>query len=66
MREPGKSREDPMCINMYCPSAFVCRRFIAEPYQGGPATIFIDPAPDQLGGRLCEDFDPAEKNPGAR
>ncbi|WP_022684630.1 hypothetical protein [Sphingobium bisphenolivorans] len=56
---PGLTNDDPMCINLYCPSAFSCRRFSHEPHQGpeGP-TIFIDPRPTILGGLLCEDFQP--------
>ena len=55
---PGRVDGDPMCINLYCPSAFSCRRFSQVPYQGGPATIYIDPTPTLLNGLLCEDFDP--------
>lgn len=62
---PGRSSADPMCINFYCPSSFVCRRFAQEPYRGRRATIFIDPTPDLLGGLLCADFDPAELSPAA-
>lgn len=62
---PGKSSADPMCWNMFCPSALVCRRFAHEPYQGRSGTVFIDPTPDLLGGLLCAEFDPAEINRSA-
>jgi len=56
---PGRTSDDPMCINLDCPSCFSCRRFNHEPWQGksGP-TIAINPEPDVLGGRLCGNFDP--------
>lgn len=62
--EPGRTNDDPMCINCDCRASFSCRRFIAEPYQGeeGP-TIFINPVPELLGGLLCASFDPATPHP---
>lgn len=62
---PGRTNDDPMCINCGCPSAFSCRRFSQEPHQGGSATIFIDPEPKLLNGLLCEDFDPDCPSPSS-
>lgn len=62
---PGGTNDDPMCINYECPSAFSCRRFSQEPYQGGRGTVFIDPEPTLLNGRLCEDFDPDVPSPAS-
>lgn len=62
-KHPGETNDNPMCINMYCPSAFSCYRFASEPYQGESGTISIDPAPDMLGGLLCASFYPLDPHP---
>jgi hypothetical protein len=63
---PGKTDDDPYCIDLYCPSFLDCRRASWEPHQGEPATISFMEMPDQmLGGLLCSWFQPATFNPAA-
>jgi hypothetical protein len=57
---PGKSG-DQICVNLYCPSAFSCRRFSWDPHQGRRGTVFMDGEPDLLDGLLCASFDPSER-----
>lgn len=64
---PGKTEDDPACIDYYCPSFLSCRRGISEPWQDGPCTHSFFSMPDkQLGGLICSWFQPANFNPVAK